>query len=152
MNSITILYILFLTSFIFLLFYWIYFRNNYEGLDILVPPSQYYTGNKYTWDSYRTALDAYTKELNRIQSIHPIIWNKGTISYSSTHSSEEPQITFSGSLPNVYMNITYPFPQKGIVGAVGIQGDVGEYGLMGEEGEPGPRGYTRISTSGSSSK
>ena len=152
MNSITILYILFLTSFIFLLFYWMYFRNNYEGLDNVIPPSQYYTGNKYSWDSYRAALDEYTKELNRIQSIHPIIWNKGTISYSSTHSTVEPQITFSGSLPNVYMNITYPFPQKGPIGAVGIEGDVGDDGLIGEQGEPGSRGYTHISTSVSTSK
>jgi hypothetical protein len=144
MDLITVLYIIFLTSFVLLLSYWIYYRRNYEGLDVSIPKSQYYTENKYNWVSYRSILDTYKKELNRMQTIHPIMWNKGTISYSSTDNGE-PQITLSGSLPNIYMNIRYPFPQKGPTGSIGIQGDVGDDGLVGQQGEPGLRGYTYIS-------
>jgi hypothetical protein len=114
--------------------------NRQEAMDNSSGYNRQYTLYHYKWDELNAKATEYENLLAKYKQKYPIVWNVGKIKGSSYITTPSISINQSSTLPNVYLDITFPYPMKGEKGLPGEPGDVGIDGLMGNPGPIGEQG------------
>jgi hypothetical protein len=138
-NTNIFLYFLFIVIFIVFVIFTLLSQNKKEGMDESIYNRQY-TLKHYNWDEINDQISKYETLLSQYKQRYPIVWNVGKISTSSYITQPTISVNQSSSLPNVYLDITFPYPMDGERGLLGEPGNIGIDGLIGNPGPIGEQG------------
>jgi hypothetical protein len=131
-------YIVFLAVSLFLLYIIFYYAVNFkegsEGRQISQAGNDY---EKY-YSPRENKINKLLFFINDLKSKTPITFAPGTITYDR---KDKANVTFNGTLPYIFVNISLPYPLAGNQGERGITGGNGKKGDKGDEGETGRKGY-----------
>ena len=131
-------YIVFLALSLFLLYIIFYYPVNLkegsEGRQI----SQGVNDYEEYYSPRENKINKLLYFINNLKHITPIMFAPGTITYDRKNEAE---VTFNGTLPYIFVNISLPYPLAGNQGERGITGGNGRKGDKGDDGETGRKGY-----------